>query len=97
MTELKPETELAILEAFARSKPYEFGGFKARYLEEHPEEPELVTEGTLTVTAAMIETAMLKPEDFNVIKKTKTKKTPKLATSIEAPASNPASASPTES
>ena len=34
---MKPETRLALLEAFASSKAAEFDGFTHAYLEEHPE------------------------------------------------------------
>jgi len=48
---MNPEYKLAMLEAFAHSKEYEFHGFQQRWLEAHPEptEPvavELVAEAT---------------------------------------------------
>ena len=86
MTDLKPETKLAILEAFARSKPYEFDGFTARYLEEHPEAEKVsLSVGDYTVKAASV-----------VIEKkvnSKVKKSRKL----EASTSNQVAASPAES
>lgn len=46
---MKPETRLAVLEAFASSKPTEFDGFVIRYLEAHPEAPEPVEEPVVVV------------------------------------------------
>jgi hypothetical protein len=44
---LNPEKRLELLEAFASSKPAEFDGFTAAWLEQHPEpaaeEPTVVT------------------------------------------------------
>jgi hypothetical protein len=37
---LNQTKRLEILEAFASSKPTEFDGFTALYLEQHPEQPE---------------------------------------------------------
>jgi hypothetical protein len=43
---MNTERRLALLEAFAKSKSYEFQGFRVRWLEQHPEpeEPEVVAE-----------------------------------------------------
>ena len=56
---LKPENRLALLEAFARSKGYEFRGFTAIWLVGHPEaaepEPIVVVESIPEVAVPTVE------------------------------------------
>lgn len=52
---MNSEQRLALLEAFAKSKQYEFNGFTVKWFEEHPEPVEPTVEVTVAEEANLPE------------------------------------------
>jgi len=91
---MNKELRLNILEAFARSKAYEFDGFTTRYIEEHPQQQDIkidtakVDDYTITVPVELVTKKKLKSSK---------KKTQKIDASTEASANSQTTTSPAES